>query len=283
MFEKDWLVQKIAREALQKALAEFARGRMIDIGCGGKPYVTLAERYVTEHVGLDQPGTSCYGTKADLESTAYDIPSPDCSFDTVLCTAVLEHLEEPEEALVEARRVLTPGGCAIYTAPLFWHCHEQPRDFYRYTEFGLRHLFNKAGFDQVQITPLAGFWVTFGEELVYSLWRFRKGGRINPLWWIVPPLGFIIQLVCLLINSIDPSPGFTWMYLVTAMKPFAEPGGACASPEGPVKRTASRDYLRMSPDASRPFLGRLRALGWVFGHVSESDAQPGSQRPQTAL
>ncbi len=48
--------------------------------------------------------------KIDLFGTAYDIPVKDEHFDTVLCTAVLEHLEEPDKAIKEANRVLKRGG-----------------------------------------------------------------------------------------------------------------------------------------------------------------------------
>jgi SAM-dependent methyltransferase len=224
VFEKDWLVQTIASESVGSAAAKHAHGRLLDIGCGSKPYEKITRKYVSEHLGLDQPGSSRGGVKPDLESTAYDIPAPDCSFDTVLCTAAIEHLEEPGKALSEAFRVMKPGGCAIYTAPLYWHCHEQPRDFYRYTEFGLRYLFEEAGFQEVQIAPLSGFCVTFGQQLVYYLWMFRKGGAINPLWWIVPPLGFLIQRACYALNRVDRSPQFTWMYIVTAGKPEESEG-----------------------------------------------------------
>lgn len=222
MLQKNWLVEKISSEALEVAIRVRARGRLLDIGCGGKPYKRLALQHASEYVGLDQPGSSRDGVEPDLESTAYDIPAPDGSFDTVLCTAVLEHLEEPQAALEEAFRVLAPRGSAIYTAPLYWHCHEAPRDFYRFTEFGLRHLFLKVGFEDVLIQPLSGFVVTFGQELVYYLWGLRKGGMINPLWWLVPPAGWLIQHGCYALQRFDRSPGYTWMYLVTARKPGVE-------------------------------------------------------------
>jgi len=174
---KNWLVYKISDKALTKAIQKYARGKLLDIGCGDKPYEDMTKFYITEHIGLDHENTLHDKSKIDLFGTAYNIHMEDEHFDTVLCTAVLEHLEDPDSAIKEANRVLKKGGYAIYTVPFFWHLHEEPRDFYRYTKYGLRYLFKKNGFEIVELKPLSGFWVTFGQELVYYLWRFRFSYR----------------------------------------------------------------------------------------------------------
>lgn len=215
---RNLLVNNIAEKALRESIRKYASGLLLDIGCGVKPYKEMTSAYVESHVGIDHEGTLHDISKADIIGTAYEIPEPDGAFDTVLCTAVLEHLEEPALALREASRVLKKGGYAIYTAPLFWHLHEEPRDFYRYTKYGLKYLFEKAGFEIIEMKPLSGFCVTFGQELVYYLWRFRKGGKANPLWWIVPFIGMAIQIICYYLNIFDRSESFTWMYLVVVKR-----------------------------------------------------------------
>jgi len=218
LLTKNWLIYKIADKALSEAIQKYSRGKLLDIGCGEKPYENIAKRYITEHIGLDLENTLHDKSKIDLFGTAYGIPAEDEHFDSILCTAVLEHLEEPDKAIKEAKRVLKKGGYAIYTVPLFWHLHEEPRDFYRFTKYGLKYLFEKNGFEIVELKPLSGFWVTFGQELVYYLYRFRKGGKLNPFWWIIPVIGMFIQEICYLLNKINHSEEFTWMYLVVALK-----------------------------------------------------------------
>ncbi|MCK4892266.1 MAG: hypothetical protein KAS78_06380, partial [Candidatus Pacebacteria bacterium] len=88
----------------------------------------------------------------------------------------------------------------------------------RYTKYGLRYLFEKNNFEIIELKPLSGFCVTFGQELVYYIWRFRKGGKVNPLWWIIPIVGMFIQIICYLLNKIDHSERFTWAYLVVVKK-----------------------------------------------------------------
>lgn len=218
VFKHNWLVYKIMDRAISSSVEKYAEGKLIDIGCGEKPYARMIKPYVSEHIGIDHNGTLHDKSKIDRFGTAYNIPAEDNEFDSAICTAVLEHLEEPDKAIAECNRVLRKEGTAIYTTNLFWHLHEEPRDFYRYTKYGLKHLFEKNGFQIVELKPLSGFCVTFGQEFVYYLWRFRRGGKLNPLWWIIPVAGMFIQRIGYFLNKIDHSEGFTWAYLVVARK-----------------------------------------------------------------
>lgn len=218
MFEKNWLVHKIIFKELANVIQKYGKGILLDIGCGEKPYKELTIPFVEKHIGLDHINSLHSKSQVDLFGTAYEIPLKENSVDTILCTAVLEHLEEPDKALKEANRVLKKNGYAIYTVPLFWHIHEEPRDFFRYTEYGLKYLFEKNNFEIVELKPLSGFWVTFGQEFVYYLWTFRRGGKLNPLYWIISIIGSFIQFFCYIINKIDNSKQFTWMYLIIAKK-----------------------------------------------------------------
>jgi ubiquinone/menaquinone biosynthesis C-methylase UbiE len=212
---------RISDEALSNAFSKYAKGVLIDIGCGDKPYRELLKPYVTQHVGVDHTGTLHKKANIDLVGTAYNIPVEDEYFDTAICTAVLEHLEDPNEAIKETGRVLKKNSYAIYTAPLFFCLHEEPRDFFRYTKHGLRYLFEKNGFEIIELTPLSGFWVTFGQQFVVYLSRFRTfggGGKLNPLRWIIPFLGVIVHWVCYQLNKVDSSTEFTWAYLVVVKK-----------------------------------------------------------------
>ncbi len=219
---QNWLVHSLVEPMLERAVTRYASGELLDIGCGDKPYAEMVKPHVKTHVGLDHAETQHNLSHADLVGTAYSIPVPDCRFDTVLCTYVLEHVEEPSRAVAEACRVLKPGGYAIYTVPLYWHLHEAPRDFYRFTQFGLNYLFEQNGFEIVELVPLCGFIATFTQELTYFLFRMRKGGRLNPLWWIVPPVGAVLQCLAWLVTRWDHSYSFTMEYLLVARKPAVE-------------------------------------------------------------
>lgn len=207
-----WIVQ---RELIEMA-KRYISGRTIDIGCGTKPYAEIIKAFVTEHVGVDHAETTHDMNNIDLIGTAYAISTPDESFDSALCTAVLEHLEEPEQALRECFRVLKPGGIALYSVPFIWHIHEEPRDFYRFTKYGLDYLFKKVGFEVIEIKALSGFWVTFGQLLVYNLYRFNRGPlRVLKIMDIA---GLGIQGIAYILDRLDRTEQWTWMYMIVAKK-----------------------------------------------------------------
>jgi SAM-dependent methyltransferase len=214
---RNLLINRILERELRRSVAAHLSGRLIDIGCGSKPYREMVAPYVREHVGVDHEGTAHDRSRVDLWGTAYSIPAADASFDSALCTAVLEHLEEPELAIRECHRVLRPGGSALYTVPFIWHLHEEPRDFFRYSKYGLHHLFEKVGFEIVELKALSGFWVTFGQLLVYNLYRFNRG----PLRWLrlVDATGLALQGSFYVLDRLDRTEQWTWMYLVVARKP----------------------------------------------------------------
>lgn len=137
----------LARSALQAAMRDAAlglSGRLLDVGCGTKPYRSLFE--VSEYVGLeiDSPVARQRGV-ADVFYAGREFPFESASFDTVLCNQVLEHVFNPDEFLREIERVLRPGGKLLLTVPFVWDEHEQPWDYARYSSFGLKALLEKNG------------------------------------------------------------------------------------------------------------------------------------------
>jgi len=214
---RNLLINHIHDREFKRCASSYLKGRLIDIGCSTKPYKDLFPPYVTEHIGVDHEQMFHDKSNVDLFGTAYKIPAEDTSFDSAICTAVLEHLEEPEQALCECYRVLKPGGVAIYSVPFIWHLHEEPRDFYRFSKYGLEYLFKKVGFEIVELKALSGFWVTFGQLLVYNLYRMNRG----PLRWvpIIPGIGLAIQGISYILDRLDKTEQWTWMYMVVARRP----------------------------------------------------------------
>ena len=138
----------IARKGLAKEIKSLSgeiNGRILDVGCGTKPYLSFFN--CTEYIGLEfDTGIDSEKKQADYYYDGKTFPFESESFDSIICNQVLEHVFEPKEFLSEIYRVLKPGGKLLLTVPFVWDEHEQPYDFARYSSFGLIYLFEQCGF-----------------------------------------------------------------------------------------------------------------------------------------
>jgi SAM-dependent methyltransferase len=134
-----------------------AGARVLDAGAGDAPY-----RHLFAHCDYrtsdwaNSPHAGARG--ADLVAPLDALPVPDGSFDAVLCTQVLEHVPDPAAVLAELRRVLVTDGSLWLTVPFVGQLHEEPFDFFRYTQYGLRSLVEQAGFTEVAVEPIGGYF-----------------------------------------------------------------------------------------------------------------------------
>jgi SAM-dependent methyltransferase len=145
------------RELLRavEALAPELRGRVLDVGCGSRPYERLVA--ASEYVGLELDTPENRRTKkADLYYDGRKLPFDDASFDAVICNQVLEHVFEADSFAGELARVLRPRGRLLLTVPFVWDEHEQPHDFGRYSSFGLAALLSRNGLRVLRQEKTAG-------------------------------------------------------------------------------------------------------------------------------
>jgi SAM-dependent methyltransferase len=133
------------REEAGKRLAGRDDARVLDIGCGEKPYLPFFSSFASDYVGVDV----AEGPRVDIVAPAEELPFPDGSFDLVLCTQALEHVAEPGAVLSEIHRVLRPGGTALVSVPSVFLYHPDPpgsdQDYWRWTHSGLRRSVAAAG------------------------------------------------------------------------------------------------------------------------------------------
>lgn len=136
---------------------------VLDAGSGDAPYKDLFQHAQYESADFQEVNKT-YATSTyvcDLES----LPVEDCRFDFIMLTQVMEHLPEPQLVLRELHRVLKVDGKILCTSPFFYEEHEQPYDFYRFTQFGLRHAFISTGFAVERLDWLEGYFGTVGYQL----------------------------------------------------------------------------------------------------------------------
>lgn len=213
----------INRNSLYRAMRKFAKttqgnSKIIDVGCGIKPYRHLFS--TKEYVGIDIQGGG-HTDEAKTVDAFYDglhIPFPDNSFDTAICTQVLEHATDPEILVREILRVLRPNSQIFISMPFIYPEHEKPYDFRRFTQFEHKRILEKNGFTQIEIHKTTGFFGTFGQLFVIFIFEGITF-RASILKILLSIIFFApIQIIALFLDLIIGKAGPTMDYVITARK-----------------------------------------------------------------
>lgn len=162
-----YLTYKFLFRELKAAIDKYAKGNVLDIGCGNKPYKGFFDNKINSYIGCDVVQSD--KNEVDIICPATDIPIEENSMDTVFCTQVIEHVADHCKLLAEAYRILKPGGYLILSGPMHWEHHEVPFDFFRFTRYGFEYILLKEGFVNLQILPCGGKWAFTGQVLLNSI------------------------------------------------------------------------------------------------------------------
>lgn len=195
-----------ARKSLSvniKTLSQEITGRVLDIGCGTKPYKKIF-RY-TEYIGVEID--SAENRDKQIADFFYDgkrLPFKDSEFDSIIINQVLEHVFNPDEFLQEVRRVLKPVGKLLITVPFVWDEHEQPNDYARYSSYGLKFILESHGFIVLkQIKSLNNLRLIF--QLLIA-WFFKKINFKNKYlnFLIISTVSTVLNIFGIIISALFP-------------------------------------------------------------------------------
>lgn len=206
-----------------------ANALVLDAGSGLQPYLQLFNH--TRYESADFEKLDIEYKKTTYVCDLRNIPVEDCRYDFIIFNQVMEHLPEPGIVLKELYRVLKQGGKLFYSGPLFYEEHQQPYDFYRFTQFGIRFLFTQQGFNINRIEWMEGYFGTVGyqlEKMAAYLPGTQKelGGSVSA-FMLVPFLilvKFISRILSLIFYKLDisykvTSQGYPKNYVCIAVKP----------------------------------------------------------------
>lgn len=168
-----WFITRFVRETARSLPPGTA---VLDAGAGECVYKRFFSHCDYRSVDFAVGDAAWNYGNLDYVAPLDDLPMPEGSFDAVLCTQVLEHLERPRESVRELYRVLKPGGRLFLTAPMSHNEHQEPYDFFRYTSYGLRSICAEAGFRRIELFPFGGMFTRWAYELPRALQVFPGTG-----------------------------------------------------------------------------------------------------------
>lgn len=213
----DWLTARLLRQgvgqALQRAFAALGSGprgqglRMLDLGCGERPWASWFSEAHCIGVDLDPRGAS-----PDVVARADALPFAGNTFDLIFSSQVLEHVPQDQPVLVECARTLRGGGQLVLSVPFYWPLHEEPHDYRRFTRHGLLQALQEAGFSHIDIRPDSGslsMVVTAGLELL---------PRRHGAWLLLAPLVLLVNLCTLAAQALSRDRRSTLNWIATAQR-----------------------------------------------------------------
>lgn len=186
------------REQAESAHAAIGDYRVLDVGCGAKPYEPIFRPHASSYIGVDPVDNP----RAELRGPVEDLPIEDAAFDVVLCNQVLEHCDDPVKAVAELHRVTAPRGRVLVTTHGVMPYHPSPTDYWRWTHAGLEKLFAENGrWSSVRVTPASGTTACLGMLVaMYLDLGFRRVG----LGFAAKPLVTAINTVAMGVDQRSP-------------------------------------------------------------------------------
>ena len=170
------------REEAVRAHHDLGAYRLLDVGCGEKPYEPLFAPYAASYVGVDP----VENPRAEVRGYAEALPLDDAVADVTLCIQVLEHVDDPRAVVSELARVTAPGGRVLLSTHGVMAYHPSPADHWRWTHAGLELLFRRsAEWSSVRVTPASGTTACIGMLLALYLdlaaRRAHEGALAKPV------------------------------------------------------------------------------------------------------
>lgn len=141
--------KRLSRKSLNNQISGFLSQcpqecNVLNIGAGGEIYEVVKKNLPSKNITLVSVDIDPKRNPDILDDIVNSSIESD-SFDFIICAEVLEHVENPFEAVNNIMRIVKTGGDVLISTPFIFPTHDAPYDFFRYTEFGLKKLFSNIG------------------------------------------------------------------------------------------------------------------------------------------
>jgi SAM-dependent methyltransferase len=172
------LIADLVAGYYDRNLRKHAQGRLLDLGCGNVPFYATYKEFVKDTTCVDWENTFHRNEYLDYElDLTKPLPFRDDEFDTIILSDVLEHIPVPEHLWKEMVRILSKKGKIVMNVPFYYWLHEEPHDYYRFTEFALRRYVEISGLKLIQLESIGGAPEVLADIFAKNILRLPALGR----------------------------------------------------------------------------------------------------------
>ena len=209
---------------LKKHMREFSQyighsQLILDVGCGKSPYKSLFS--FEGYYSVDIDNTS----GADLIADICNLPIKRNVADMVICTEVLEHVNDTNIAVRELSQVLKNNGFLVVCAPLLIGVHDD-KDFVRFTEVKLRELLEKNGFEVLVLKKRGGILSSINfmmYQVPYQVLNLTKAPYLAYAFMFISQILFVpLTRISIALDTLDRKKDFTLGYSALCRKAKGE-------------------------------------------------------------
>ena len=221
-----YLVRRSKRAVVRAYAERYAKGCLVDLGCGTAEFKDLFDGHVNSYIRLDYPATQQSmgygGAKIEIAGDVCAIPMGVSSVDSALLLDVLEHVFQVEDVLQDISRILKPGGTLLLTTPFIYPVHGKPYDYHRFSFYALERYLEKHGLRIIDRSIVGGYGTVLAVLLNQFLYRtflgnvrllYIVGLLLRPLWLAIVAAANCVGCALDLATRGRP----TWVYMGNAV------------------------------------------------------------------
>lgn len=145
----------IGCEIFNKIGKKYFKGKLLDLGCGNVPCHNWYKDSIEEDICMDWADSLHKNEFLDVvHDISKDFPFENESFDSILSSAVLEHIFDPIHMFKECYRILKKDGYLIVSSNFSYWEHEAPHDYLRHTQFFFKKIAQDFNFEIIELHPV---------------------------------------------------------------------------------------------------------------------------------
>jgi len=189
IFSSRYYITKKLRKEVEYIIQHFIskNNSILDYGCGNSPYREMFNDKNSKYVTADIVENILAEVHLDSKG---QVPLDNNSFDTIISTQVLEHVDNPNLYLSEVKRLLKKDGTLILSTHGYWLYHTTPNDYWRWTSAGLKKILSENGFDIIYFNGIMNR-SSVGLQLFQDGLLFKLPSFIIPIFCFFMQIGVI--------------------------------------------------------------------------------------------